>query len=102
MTGLVIILTIVLAIVVVVQIGRLSELAASIRGEEEAAADSDKRNAYSSIVFVVVFLIGSVWSAIYYSDSLMGYGPHKSASTHGELLDSTFNLTLFITSIVTS
>ena len=93
MTGLVITLTIVLAIVVVVQIGRLSELAASIRGEEAAAADSDKRNAYGMMIFMVVFLVGSVWSAIYYSDSMLSYGPHKSASIHGELLDSTFNVT---------
>jgi cytochrome c oxidase subunit 2 len=100
MTGLVIILTIVLAIVVVVQIGRLSELAASIRGEEEAAADSDKRNAYGMMIFMIVFLVGSVWSAIYYSDSMLAYGPHKSASIHGELLDSTFNVTLFFTGIV--
>jgi cytochrome c oxidase subunit 2 len=100
MTALVIILTVVLAIVVIVQIGRLSEIAAKIRGEKEAEADVNKRNAYGSMVFMVLFLLFTIGSSIYYKNSILWYGPHVSASEHGSLLDQTFNVTLFVTGIV--
>jgi cytochrome c oxidase subunit 2 len=100
MTALVIILTVVLAIVVIVQIGRLSELAAKIRGEKEAEAEGNKRSAYGMVIFMVLFLIFAVGSSMYYKNSILWYGPHVSASEHGSLLDSTFNLTLFFTGIV--
>jgi cytochrome c oxidase subunit 2 len=100
MTALVIILTLVLAVVVVVQIGRLAELAAGIRGEKESQEDSDRWNAYAMIVFLVLFLSGTIFSALYYADSILWYGPHKSASEHGSALDRTFNITLFFTGIV--
>jgi cytochrome c oxidase subunit II len=100
MTGLTIILTIVLAIVVVVQVGRLSELAASVRGEEESLAEGDKRSAYAMMVFMVLFLVACVGSAAYYANSMLAYGPHTSASLHGKALDKTFNITLFFTGIV--
>lgn len=100
MNALAIILTVVLAIVVIVQIGRLSELAAKIRGEKEAEAESDKRNAYGMVIFMVLFLIFAIGSSIYYKNSILWYGPHVSASEHGGALDSTFNITLFFTGIV--
>lgn len=100
MTALVIILTVVLAVVVIIQIGRLSELAAKIRGEKEAEAESNKRNAYGSMVFLVLFLIFTIGSALYYKDSILWYGPHESASAHGGALDNIFNVTLFFTGIV--
>jgi cytochrome c oxidase subunit 2 len=100
MTALVIILTVVLAIVVIVQIGRLSELAAKIRGEKESEAEGNKRSAYGMIIFMVLFLIFAIGSSMYYKNSILWYGPHVSASEHGSLLDDTFNLTLFFTGIV--
>ena len=100
MTALVIILTIVLAIVVIIQIGRLSELAAKIRGEKEAEAESDKRNAYGMMVFLVLFLLFTIGSAFYYKNSILWFGPHVSASAHGSSLDKIFNVTLFFTGIV--
>ncbi|NJN77598.1 MAG: cytochrome c oxidase subunit II [Saprospiraceae bacterium] len=100
MTALVIILTVVLAIVVIVQIGRLSELAAKIRGEKESFKESNKRNAYGSMIFMILFLIFTIGSSIYYKNSILWYGPHVSASEHGSLLDKTFNITLFFTGIV--
>ena len=100
MTALVIILTIVLAIVVIIQIGRLSELAAKIRGEKEAEAEGNKRNAYGMLIFMVLFLIFTVACSVYYKNSILWYGPHVSASEHGTLLDNTFNVTLFFTAIV--
>lgn len=100
MTALVIILTIVLAIVVIIQIGRLSELAAKIRGEKEAEVEVNKRNAYGMLIFMVAFLLLTIGSSWYYKNSILWYGPHESASEHGSLLDSTFNVTLFFTGIV--
>lgn len=100
MTALVIILTIVIAIVVIIQIGRLSELAAQIRGEKEAEAEGNKRNAYGMMVFLVFFLALTIGSAIYYKNSILWYGPHQAASVHGGALDDIFNITLFFTGIV--
>lgn len=100
MTGLIILLCVLLIAIIVVQIGRVSELAGRIRGEEEVQRDNNKLNGVISMIFMVVFLVGSVWSAIYYKDSMLGYGPHISASEHGLTLDYIFNVTLFFTSIV--
>lgn len=100
MTALVIILTIVLAVVVIIQIGRLSELAAKIRGEKEAEAEGNKRNAYGMLVFLGLFLIFTIGSSLYYKDSILWYGPHQAASAHGGALDNIFNVTLFFTGIV--
>ncbi|MFK7948645.1 MAG: cytochrome c oxidase subunit II [Saprospiraceae bacterium] len=100
MTALVILLTIVLAVVVIIQIGRLSELAAKIRGEKEAEAEGNKRNAYGMLIFMIGFLVFTIATSIYYKNSILWYGPHVSASEHGSLLDNTFNVTLFFTAIV--
>ncbi len=86
--------------VITVQIGRLTELAAKIRGEEEVQLMYNRRNASFGMVFVVLFLIGCVVSALYYKNYMLGYGPHTSASAHGLRLDSLFNITLFFTGIV--
>lgn len=99
-TGLLIFLCIVLISVIVVQIGKVTELAASIRDEDEIEELNSKRNANLSIVFVVGFLIFCVASAIYYKNWMLGYGPHESASAHGGSLDYLFDVTLFFTGIV--
>jgi len=100
MTGLIILLCILLIFVIVVQIGKVSEIAGKIRGEEEIEADGNRINGALSIIFMVLFLAGCVISAIYYQDSMLGYGPHVSASEHGVGLDRIFNVTLFFTGIV--
>jgi len=100
MTGLLIILCLILIGIVVVQIGRLTELAVKIRGENEAQLETNDFNGKLSLGFLILFLPACAISAIYYQDSMLGYGPHESASEHGILLDSAFNVTLFFTSIV--
>ena len=100
MTGLIILLCILLIAVIVVQIGRVSEIAGRIRGEEEIERDNNRFNGAISLIFMVLFLIGCVVSAVYYKDSMLGYGPHISASAHGITLDRIFNITLFFTGIV--
>lgn len=100
MTFLLAVLCLLLIAVIVVQIGRVTELATKIRGEEEMQLLVNKRQANLSLVFMVLFLIGCIVSAYMYKDWMLGYGPHKAASAHGSSLDSMFNVTLFFTGIV--
>jgi len=100
MTALLAILSIVLIAVVAVQIGRVTELAAKIRGEKETQDNTNSRNANFMVIFCVLFLIGCVWSAWYYIPWMLGFGPHEAASTHGRAIDGLFNTTLIFTGIV--
>lgn len=100
MTGLIIIFCLILIGVIVVQIGKVTELAARIRGEEEAMMASNNRQGVYMMVFLVFFLIFCVACSLYYKDWILWYGPHTSASVHGIELDSLFNTTLFFTGIV--
>ena len=100
MIGFIIIGILVLIGIIAVQIGKVTDLAAQIRGEEEIARRSNDRSAIWMVIFMVVFLVLCVASAWYYKDSMLGYGPHTSASAHGGILDSLFNATLFYTGIV--
>ncbi|MCB0570373.1 MAG: OmpA family protein [Phaeodactylibacter sp.] len=100
MTVLLAILCILLLTVIVVQIGRVNELATKIRGEEEIQARANSRHGALSLVFMIVFLLATVISAMYYKDHMLWYGPNTSASEHGSSLDYMFNITLFFTGIV--
>jgi cytochrome c oxidase subunit 2 len=100
MIGLVAILIIILIAVIVVQIGRLSELAAKIRGEEAVEAQKNNSTAFYLLIFMVGFLAFCIISAWLYKDRMLGYGPHGAASAHGGQLDSIFNWTLVFTGIV--
>ncbi|MEY4906126.1 MAG: hypothetical protein RLZZ292_3941 [Bacteroidota bacterium] len=100
MTALVTILCLVLGFVVLLQIGRVSELTAQVRGTEEAQRDSNKWNAIAMPIFCAVFLIFVCVTAYQYKDYMLWYGPHVSASKHGHSLDRLFNITLVVTGIV--
>lgn len=100
MTALIIILCITLLIIVAVQIGKISELAQKIRGEEEVQQESNNRSAYAMLLFLVAFMVFCIVTALYYRNYMLGYGPHESASEHGGRIDSIFNITLVITGIV--
>lgn len=100
MTALISVLCLVLIALVVVQIGKVTELASRIRGEKEAQEEANIWNARFSLIFMVLFLFSCVASAIYYKNSMLGYGPHISASEHGGQLDRIFNVTLFFTGLV--
>lgn len=100
MTALLIIICLLLIGVILVQIGRVTELATKIRGEEEMQLIVNRRHAVFSLIFLVVFLIGCFVSAYQYKNWMLGYGPHKAASAHGSRLDSMFDITLFFTGIV--
>ena len=99
-TSLIIILCIALIAILLVQIGRVTELAAKIRGEEEVQLQTNRRNGLFGMVFLVGFLVFCFWSAAEYKNYILWYGPHEAASMHGGSLDSLFNTTLFFTGIV--
>lgn len=100
MTYLIAFAIIFLLAVVVIQIGKLTELAARIRGEEAVERSSNTTQGIALVVFMVVFLVGTIWSAWAYKNDMLGYGPLTSASAHGFELDHIFNVTLFFTGIV--
>jgi cytochrome c oxidase subunit 2 len=100
MTYLIAFAIIFLLAVVVIQIGKLSELSARIRGEEAVERSVNNTQGMALVAFMVVFLIACVWSAWAYKYQMLGYGPLTSASAHGFELDHIFNVTLFFTGIV--
>ena len=100
MTALFVLLCVILIGIIVVQIGKVTELASKIRGEEEAQERANRTQAGYSMIFMIVFLVASTVSAVYYKDSMLWYGPNESASAHGGSIDYIFNITLFFTGIV--
>lgn len=100
MTILLGILCLILLVIVIVQLGKVSELTSSIRGEEDAQRRSDYWNSRLGVIFMVVFLIATIGSSWYYKNYMLGFGPHESASAHGFGVDSMFAITLFFTGIV--
>lgn len=100
MTALIIILCVILISIVLIQIGKVTELTAQIKGERETLRDNSKWNAWLSLGFMIVFLLAVIISAWEYKNEMLGYGPHASASEHGTELDNLFNITLFFTGIV--
>ncbi len=100
MIGFLIVAITILIGIILVQIGKVTDLAGRIRGEEESERRSNNAQAIWLLVFMVVFLVFCVVSAIYYKNEMLGYGPHISASEHGGRIDNLFNVTLFFTGIV--
>ena len=100
MTLILVLLSLILITIIVVQIGKVTELATKIRGEEDVEEANNRRQASWSMVFMVIFLVACVVSAGYYKNYMLGYGPHAAASAHGNTLDRMFDVTLFFTGIV--
>ncbi|MBI5915533.1 MAG: OmpA family protein [Bacteroidetes bacterium] len=99
-TGLIIIGCLILIVIIVVQIGKVTDLAAKIRGEKEVQYETNRRGGSFMLLFLAGFLVLIFWSAWHYKNWMLGYGPHHGASAHGDELDSMFNVTLFFTGIV--
>ncbi len=100
MTVLLAILCVILIVVVAVQIGKVTDIASRIRGEEEAQYSANSTSGILLLIFMIAFLIVGVGSAIYYKNYMMGFGPNDPASEHGGALDRIFNITLFFTGVV--
>jgi cytochrome c oxidase subunit II len=99
-TTLIVLASVILLIVVAVQIGKISELSAKIRGEAAAKRDSNNFNAAFGVWFVIAFLVFCVATAWYYKNYMLGYGPLQSASLHGPSIQKLFDVTVFFTAIV--
>ncbi len=100
MNFLVLFLILLLIVIIIIQLGKVRNLASVIRGEARVERQNNDRTAMSLMVFMVVFLVFCVASAMYYKDSMLGYGPLQPASAHGGDIDYLFNVTLFFTGIV--
>jgi len=100
MTFLLGLLSIVLIGVLLVQIGKARELASAVRNDKSEEYEINNVQAGLGMVFMVVLLIGSIASFVYYTPYMLGWGPFSAASEHGSDIDYMFNLTLFFTSIV--
>ena len=100
MTLLILLICFVMLGIIVVQIAKVRDLAAVIRGEAETRRHSTDRQGKGLMIFMIVFLVATVVSAIYYRDDMIGYGPWSSASAHGGVIDSMINQTLAVTGIV--
>lgn len=100
MTAIIITLCIILLVVVILQIGKVSEVAGRIKGAKAVQEDANFWHSRISIIFMIVFLVAVVWATYYYRNFMFGYGPHESASQHGLRIDFSFHITLIITSIV--
>lgn len=97
MTLFIILMCLILFVVVVLQIGRVTELAAQLRGEEEAQMDSNKFNAALGLGFLGLLMLGVFWSGYHYSGWFLGFGANVPASAHGGSVDFMFNITLWLT-----
>lgn len=100
MTSLIILLCIVLLVIVIIQIGKVTELAAKIRGEKEAQKENNEWSSRALVVFGIAFLVLCTISATWYRDDMLWYGVNKAASIHGAKIDKIFNITLICTGIV--
>jgi cytochrome c oxidase subunit II len=91
-------LVVILAILTVVQIVRIFELASELRGvrEEEVKNSDTKLNAKLMMVFVIAFLAFCFWQLIEYKDLLLPV----AASEHGVKLDVLFNFNMAIIAFV--
>lgn len=100
MTALLIVLSIILIAIVAVQIGRVTELATKIRGEEEMQKIINGRQGLLALIFIPFFLVLTIGSGVYFKNYMFGFGAMNAASAHGPALDRMFNITLFFTGIV--
>ena len=99
MTALLVVICLALLGLISLQISRVRELSAAIRGEEEAERKATNRNGRGLLFFMIAFLVFTVASAFYYKDSMLGYGPWEAASAHGGAIDRITNVTLAFTGI---
>ncbi|WP_273447338.1 OmpA family protein [Neolewinella agarilytica] len=97
MSTLIVIICIALLLLIILQIGRVRDLAKQLRGAEEVEARNTQMTGIYLVAFMVVFLVLATASAFYYKNMMLGYGPNESASAHGGRIDSMMSITLWVT-----
>ena len=94
------IITVVLLLIVIVQIGKVRELASIVRNDKNEQYEINKFHSSLGVVFMVVLLLATIGSFVYYTDYILGWGVNTAASEHGPSIDRMFNITLGLTGIV--
>ena len=97
MSTLIVLVCVALLLLIVLQIGRVRDLAKQLRGAEEVEARNTNMTGIYLLGFMVLFLILATGSAFIYKNYMLGYGPHESASAHGSRIDAMMNWTLVVT-----
>lgn len=100
MIGLIIVGILILIGIITVQIGKISDLSISLKGEKESVRRETNSQARWLMIFLIGFLLFTIVTAIYYKNEMLGYGPNSAASAHGGSIDGLFNTTLVATGIV--
>ncbi len=97
MTTLIVLFCIALLLLIIVQISRVRDLAKQLRGSEEVEAKNVANQARGLMIFMVALLVITTGSAYYFKNYILGFGPHESASIHGESIDTMMKWTLAVT-----
>ena len=97
MTTLIVLICIALLLLIIFQIARVRDLAKQLRGSEEVEATNVANQGRGLLVFMVALLVITTASALYFKNYILGFGPHESASLHGESIDSMMKWTLAVT-----
>ncbi len=100
MTTIFILLSVILLAVIAVQVGRLTEITAAMRGAEEVQSDRNQLHAVLGMIFMLAFLLFCVGTAWYYKDACYGAAGNVAASEHGPWIDKIFYITLLPTGLV--
>lgn len=100
MTTLIVFVCIALLLLIVLQIGRVRDLAKQLRGAEEVDTRNTNMTGIYLVGFMVLFLIIGTGSMYMMKNYMLGYGPHESSSVHGARIDSMMNVTFIVTYIV--
>lgn len=96
MSGLLIVLTVVLVLVVVIQISKASEYVSILKGKEKTREQTNKVNATLMILFLIFGLIGVYICNEVLKDKLLP----EAASIQGRAIDTMIWWTLILTGIV--
>jgi len=96
MSGFITIALVILVFIIVYQIGKASEYAGILRGEEKVKMQTNRLIAWLLVAFFVLGLYG-IWKC---NEVLIGRMLPESASVEGVAYDKMFNVTLIVTGIV--
>jgi cytochrome c oxidase subunit II len=96
MSGFILIALVILVFVIIYQIGKASEYASIIRGEEKVKMQTNRTLAWLLLIFFFVGIYG-IWKCHQYFDGMM---LPPSASEQGVHYDQMFTITLIVTGIV--
>lgn len=96
MSGFITIALVILVFIIVYQIGKASEYAGILRGEEKVKAQTNRVIAWLLVIFFVLGMYG-IWKC---NQLLSSHLLPESASVEGVSYDKMFNVTLIVTGIV--